>query len=129
MKTISHSRIGEVLESAAELLAQPDRWTQYAFARDQFGNEVSPRDQRAVAFDIVGAIKHVSPSFDAAERIIEMMPYVDGKSPSEWNDQVGRTQAEVVAKLTEIALNNQCLVAILQRIASRAEPIPARTTA
>ena len=69
----------EILDAAADLLDRPGGWTQFAFARDAAGNEVYPKDTNASSFDVVGAIKRVSPSFTIADEVIEMIPYIDGK--------------------------------------------------
>lgn len=107
----------DILVAAADLLDQPGRWTQYAFARDASGNEVYPKDANASSFDVIGAIKRVSPSFTMAEEVIEMIPYIDGKPLSRWNDDASRTQSEVAGKVREIARKNKCLTELLMRIA------------
>lgn len=109
----------EILVAAADLLDRPGSWTQYAFARDESGNEVYPKDPKASSFDVIGAIKRVSPSFTIAEEVIEMIPYIDGKPLSRWNDDTSRTQSEVAGKVREIASNNKCLTELLMRIAVR----------
>ena len=109
----------EILAAAADLLDRPGGWTQFAFARDAAGNEVYPKDPNASSFDVVGAIKRVSPSFTVADEVIEMIPYIDGKPLSRWNDDTSRTQDEVARKVREIADNNKCLTELLMRIAVR----------
>ena len=109
----------EILDAAADLLDRPGGWTQFAFARDAAGNEVYPKDPNASSFDVVGAIKRVSPSFTIADEVIEMIPYIDGKPLSRWNDDTSRTQSEVADKIREIANNNKCLTELLMRIAVR----------
>ena len=109
----------EILDAAADLIDQPGRWTQFAFARDAAGNEVNPKDPKAVSFDVIGAIKRVSPSFTIGDEVIEMIPYIDGKPLSRWNDDTARTQSEVADKIRDIANQNKCLTELLMRIAVR----------
>ena len=115
----THCSTRDILVAAADLLERPGSWTQFAFARDAAGNEVYPKDPKASSFDVIGAIKRVAPSFTVAEEVIEMIPYIDGKPLSRWNDDTTRTQSEVAGKIREIASRNKCLTELLMRIAVR----------
>ena len=71
MLTTRHSSTKEILDAAADLLDRPGGWTQFAFARDGAGNEVHPKDPRAVAFDVLGAIKRVGPVAEYIEKLAQ----------------------------------------------------------
>jgi hypothetical protein len=53
----------ELLESADDLIKNPDTWTTGAYARDTYGNYVPPLDSRAVRWCAEGALmKAIGPA-------------------------------------------------------------------
>jgi hypothetical protein len=98
--------VAEVLERAADLLEEPDAWTQGVYARDHNNRQTDDRD-KAECFCALGAINYAAGrhdlSWDAREqqRVFEEISGIDDVPT--WNDDPERTQSEVVAKLREAA--------------------------
>lgn len=92
----------DVLRAAADLIEPVGAWTTGQYARNSEGRHVSPRSPRATCWCAYGAIAkiegRVAPSFERAEPLVAELGSV-----IHWNDAPGRTQAEVVAKLREVA--------------------------
>ncbi len=62
-----------VLREARQLITPKGKWTQEAVARDARGGEVKPADDRAKAFDMIGAVQRIPATPDeygAAIRIL-----------------------------------------------------------
>jgi hypothetical protein len=87
-----------------DLLRDEQRWTQGALARDYCGRECMPGSPDAEAWCLVGAIfrvyhegSEINEAIDAVTRLI--VGYrIDGiDEVEEWNDDPGRTFAEVKA--------------------------------
>ena len=57
-------RTYEVLEKAKDLLSDPDKWTQQAYARDADGETVMVHDESAVRWCVLGAVGKVVPDHD-----------------------------------------------------------------
>lgn len=60
--TAEQARTLEVLREARELIADPERWTRGAGARDANGSSVHPRAEEAVRWCAIGAIDRADPS-------------------------------------------------------------------
>ncbi len=91
-----------VLEAARDLLARDGGWTQRACARDVDGREVDELSDRAVAFDLLGALTRAGrdASRDAVhDAMAQLRAGIGFKTLGDWNDAPGRTQAEAIALL------------------------------
>jgi hypothetical protein len=107
--TASTKSIADVLDAAADLIAAPGAWTQFpsvyerGSARDADGKAFYAPSRKAVCWCIYGAISQIAGTDRdlsyKASRAIE----TDSEGVSSWNDALGRTQEEVVAKLREAA--------------------------
>jgi len=104
---------GQVLERAARIIEEYG-WTQWCFARDDEGRELSWDDERATSFCALGALnKAISdgPEFEftdvgSGRGLWERLAAAAGTYPeliSVWNDQPGRRKEQVVAALREAA--------------------------
>lgn len=92
----------EILKAARDLLVRDGRWTQRACARDASGREVDELSERAVSFDLLGAITRAGRNSgqDAHAIVIaHLRAGVGFKTLGDWNDTPGRSQADVVALL------------------------------
>lgn len=92
------SEIVKVLKAARELISDPARWTQFESARDEFGNPIPARDQKACSFCSVGAFSRVCMDFsfevrDAAEEAF--YEAIGSSSIATFNDS--HTHPEVLA--------------------------------
>ena len=83
------------LRAARALIAAPGGWTQGASARDSNGRAIVSHSPSAVCFCSGGALFRVNGHYlenrEALRRAMNCDNLVD------WNDVLGRTQAEVVA--------------------------------
>ena len=106
--------VADVLNYAADLVAQPGAWMQLNYARTAEGITVQASDPSAACFCAVGAVIAARTRLDApvvtdmvvihARRAAQ--PGVDDEhllALSEWNDELGRTQQEVVDLLRKAA--------------------------
>lgn len=85
-----------------ELLARDGGWTQNATARDASGKEVDEISVEAVSFDLLGAMTRagVNARPGAIDQAMRRLHAAIGfNSLGDWNDERGRSQAEVVALL------------------------------
>lgn len=94
----------EVLTAAADLI-ESKGWCQNHFAMDEFSSPIFPTDESACRFCARGAIMAVcgddnSPISAEAQYLVgcKLIPGL-----TFWNDMPGRTAAEVIAKLREVA--------------------------
>jgi len=118
----------EVFAAAADLLTPPGAWIQTELAEDGHGDRVEPNNPAAVCWCAMGAIAKVTGrlgAYDAmamlGRRLFEKglvttcldededgnAVYIkrsDDETVPEWNDTIGRTQAEVVAMLRDLSL-------------------------
>jgi hypothetical protein len=96
----------EILIAARARIAQPERWTKKAFARNALGQEVFPISASAVCWCMMGAMRSVAytttsdgyfviHSVDPAETAIENAH--NGLSCPELNDNDKTTHADVLA--------------------------------
>lgn len=96
--------VAEVLDAAADLLTPEGAWTQGDFARTAAGDSLENGwDDGAVCFCIMGAIEHVVGPDETTRPFRAAVLEVTEQSVTAYNDTVGRTQADVVAKLREAA--------------------------
>lgn len=91
----------DILREARGLVARG--WTQGSYARDEQGKELCVCDDRAVSWCTLGAIREaqarVASTFDEADRAEELLGKVacdDWAAIPDWNDEDGRTQADVL---------------------------------
>ncbi len=63
----------QILTEAQELIRDPARWTQGAYARDAAGNPVGVRSDRAVCWCSAGAIKKVGGDGVYARMLMEIL--------------------------------------------------------
>jgi hypothetical protein len=85
----------EVLSKAADLIEPEGAWTQ-----GQYG----AFDEEAHAYTclcLFGAVKEAGDETDAADGVWKFLQAATSNKPIDWNDQPGRTQAEVVAALRQ----------------------------
>lgn len=85
------------------------QWNQGEYALGENGNSVSPDNERAVSFCVIGALtrcyRKLSERFEAYERLASHIPdecrkYVtSGSAIVKWNDRQSRTKEEVVEML------------------------------
>lgn len=99
--------VSQVLSEAADLLEKPGAWGHSLFSVDAEGDPVMPFSDEAVCFCAVGAVAKVL-EIDGvtAENWLDCATGLHGLQSSrleDFNDNLGRTQAEVVAKLREAA--------------------------
>lgn len=89
----------------SELIADPDKWTQDAEARDEHGDEVASGSRKAVRWCLVGAVRKC-----VRDRLRVMFwPNLRAKLPGghsleSFNDTAGRTHAEVIDLLKSVGL-------------------------
>lgn len=101
--------IADVLDRAADLIEPEGAWTKGPFAVDKCGREVFEHlrgyPKEAVAFCAAGAITQASRGRNWRRR--EAKDLADSLTPVgsiiQFNEDRGRTQSEVVAKLREAA--------------------------
>jgi len=101
----------QVLREARALVAQA--WCSGAEARDAGGSKVSPWDDRAVSWSLLGAIVAVLereasrnrelPMAELATALYALANLVDSDSLVEWNDRPRQTQGDVLAVLDRAA--------------------------
>lgn len=96
--------VAHVLNAAAKTIARPGRWTQGASARDRTGKEVLSRSPKAVCWCALGAIGRAASSLGQSPYVSvrEFEAFIESEV-SDWNDALGRTQAEVVQALRDAA--------------------------
>ena len=95
----------ETFHAAADLIAQPGGWCCYALGRDAGGHQLpGAQIRKAVSFCADGALMRVlgvvgyrHPTFVEASAIVRAATCI--VHLAHWNDQRGRTQADVVALL------------------------------
>ena len=100
-----------LLREARALVAEA--WCRGAEARDSTGSQVSPWDDRAASWSLLGSIVAVLERDasldrelsipDLATALYALAKLVDSDSLVEWNDRPRRTQGNVVAVLDQAA--------------------------
>lgn len=88
----------KVLQDAREVIADENRWTQNAWARDADGHDINEHKPEATCFCLLGALSVAAGAWDSpiyrdAEKVLEK---IGVERPSTWNDAYGRTHAEVI---------------------------------
>jgi hypothetical protein len=94
----------EILKAARALITPEGAWTQHSCARDVHGIPVDFYSKKAVCFCAYGAIRRSLNMNTYGEKIPSNMGFFKkmfGGSIVAFNDFVGRTQAEVLAKFDE----------------------------
>ena len=97
-----YAAIARTLIRARALIALEDRWIRGRFACTDRGTSVDATNPKAVCFCMLGALQHVTNSrhkyetaeYDAAEFLMRRTVLA---TLAWWNDQTGRTHAEVLA--------------------------------
>ena len=94
-----------ILRAAAKRLGSDATWTQRAMARLATGLPIDPFHERAMCWDMTGAVIVTGGDEDriACALAMDAVGDVLGMCPMRWNDEPGRTAAEVRAKLIEVA--------------------------
>ena len=90
----------EVLVKARGLLAKPESWIQGGLSETAAGDPVPIEDERAVCFCLDGALMVAS----GVMMVTDAYRAMGFSSVAElwvWNDEEGRTHAEVLARLDE----------------------------
>lgn len=99
--------IAAVLRRAAELIAEPERWTRETLARDANGKECQECSVKAVQWCALGAI--VRAAADAGigshwgDASWALRLHLGIRNTGEWNDHPSRRHAEVLAALRAAA--------------------------
>lgn len=100
-----HTQPSQLLKRSKGLIAAG--FCQRVYAKDVFGNAVSPSDSDAVCFcsrgSVVRAAHEVDPTLqlDALPGAISCLEEAVGGEIAVWNDRWGRTPAEALAKFDE----------------------------
>ena len=99
-------KAADLLDKAAELIAQPGAWTQDVEARGPDGARCLPSDAAACAWSAVGAVLHVGncDTYNLAAAIIALED-LTGRNPFAWNNHPARRQDDVVRLLKRGAAN------------------------
>lgn len=84
----------ELLKAARETISTPDKWTQYAIAKNTSGEIRSADESDAVCFCMLGAIWKNSRQSGSAEG--ELKNTINGRSIAGFNDDPSRTHDEVL---------------------------------
>lgn len=95
--------IADILERAADLIEPEGAWTTEADARDAVGMETGIFDGDASCFCMAGAIWHVAEPGDRWRAMEFVREHLGVEEVMDFNDEEGRTQAEVVTALREAA--------------------------
>lgn len=105
------SDVAEILNQAADLLEKPGAWTQGAYGRDASGEPIPEWHERCTCWCAAGAVwavlgkgastRDLEPALDVLARDLPR------RLVSEWNDEQGRTQSEVVEALRQAARQAQ----------------------
>jgi hypothetical protein len=83
-----------------DLLSDASAWTRGTMARDKSGKPCDPRDDRAVQFCLVGAIRRVYRGWGERMRAYDDVSRVIGNTIIEyWNDAPDRTFLDVLRVL------------------------------
>lgn len=91
--------VKRTLEAALELIKDPARWTQGAFARHKQGNAIGPEEKAACRWCAIGALRRVTAGNDSAA--LNAMRVLDFEAKRAGAEDVGalndkRSHAEVV---------------------------------
>jgi len=105
-------KISWYLNAAANMLARPNGWTQYAFARNVDGESVLAGCDYAVCFCVSGALRYLTRErsdlyWEDGHPMVLTQRYIRTAAGCDsvwnWNDAPGRTQQEVVDTLRAAA--------------------------
>ena len=104
MSTQTTTYLLDILKGTREILSDPARWTQNAWARNAKGQEAYPFDEEAVAFCLDGAIVRASGEDHSTKTwnaLMEVSQYTGPGivSATNWNDEPERVHADVLAVL------------------------------
>jgi hypothetical protein len=100
----------QLLGNARDLVRRG--WTQHAEGRDAHGAEVEPWNATATSWSLLGALVAALdrtdggqelPLVQLADALDALALFVDSDSLADWNDDPGRTQADVIAVLETAA--------------------------
>jgi hypothetical protein len=95
----------EILEKAADLIEPEGCWTQGAFARDLGGDNTTAQDINAACWCAIGAVIRVTEGrpFLGATALRFLASTLENACIPEWNDDLRRTQSEVVSAFRKSA--------------------------
>ena len=96
-------KAADLLDAAAELIAQPGAWTQGADARTTKGNPCLPASRRAVCWCALGAIDHACDNYWIRQNATHALTLVTDYDVPRWNDNPKRKQGGVVQALRRAA--------------------------
>ena len=100
----------EAYNKAADIVEKG--WTQWAFARNEYGSPVHPCEKEADRWCLTGALVAATNStisvMDAPTSLIKGLKLEDDQAVR-WNDDPSRTQAGVVELLREAAKREETL--------------------
>ena len=99
--------VKDILIKAKELISQPGAWTQGEIARDASGNLTEVLGEDATCFCTLGAIYKAAHDLDAPndedlKAINHMRKVLDYPLIATWNDNIYRTQEDVIALFTKV---------------------------
>jgi hypothetical protein len=95
--------ISDILNRAADRLAQEGAWTQNALAKDDIGTQVPPRYATACQWCSKGAIRAETQNIYDQYRAELALRNVLDEPITVWNDNPARNQIEVVAAFRKAA--------------------------
>jgi hypothetical protein len=79
-----------------ELLAQPDSWTQQAYARNHDGDTVASCSDDARCWCLLGAMFRCYADKDIAKIELKILDQTNKITVAQWNDDPDRTHQEVL---------------------------------
>ena len=92
----------KILRKMREILTPPGAWIQRAYAKKANGEACFPSNPEAICFCLRGALHRAQMPFPEYYIHLGTDPMYDlMKVDESWNDQFGRTQEEVLAKIDE----------------------------
>jgi hypothetical protein len=96
----------EVLIAARNRIAEPERWTKGAYARDADGRRLSSSNHpSATCWCLLGALEAIDSyareRLDAAYIIEDILDDISSASIALWNDDPRRTHSEVLSLLDD----------------------------
>ena len=102
-------KAADLLDAAAELIAQPGAWTRRKGARDPDGWGCFPNDPEAAAWCAIGALLNRLPHRFMDDKIycaaICALNDIVGTAVSAWNDDLSTTHSDVLQAFRDASAN------------------------